>query len=182
MNKHQINQMVKNSNYINSFHGIENMTINHQGYIRWKGIVVGEFNFNSIEEENKKVKEIHSRCLHIESLGLIPTARNCDFYWNKKYKHLKPGTVGSAYPWVVDYYDAGQNRWKEIDEDNYDWYLECLFPVAIKSNAFLNGEPYTSTSEGKPVYLACRCEKGKYYAQLMTAEQFETRIYEPIKL
>ena len=96
-----------------------------------------------------------------------PNAHNCNLYW-KEYENLKPDSINSAYPWVIDYYYANQDIWKEINEQHYDWYLECVPPIRMSSSSFLNGEPYTHTNEGKGLYLACKCQNGKYYAQLMT--------------
>ena len=178
----QIHQLVKEGKYTNWFHNIEHLTLDHSDFIRWKGRVVAQHTSETTEEEKAAVKEIHSRCLYVESLSLTPNKWNCDFYWDETYKNLKSDTVSSAYPWVEDYYRAGENRWKEIDEKNYDWYLECVPPIAMNSSSFLNGEPYTHTDKGKPVYLACRCQNKKYYAQLMTVEEYKIRIYEPIHL
>ncbi|NJN07513.1 MAG: hypothetical protein HC815_05800 [Richelia sp. RM1_1_1] len=128
---------------------------------------------------NAAAKELHSRYLHIESLGLRPNTRNCSNYW-EEYENLQPDAVDSAYPWVIDYYYANENKWKEINEHHHNWYLECLPPIVMGSSGFLNSEPYTHTDEGKGVYLACRCWNGKYYAQLMTLSEYKSKINQMI--
>lgn len=176
----QIHQLVKAGKYTNWFHNIKHLTLDHNGFIHWKEKVVAQHTFETSEDEKTAVKEIQSRCLHIESLKLKPTKWNCDFYWDETYKNLEPNSIDSAYPWVIDYYYENQDKWKEIDEHHYDWYLECLPPIAMNSNGFLNGEPYTHTSQGKGVYLACKCHNGKYYARLMTLTEYKSKIYKPI--
>lgn len=176
----RIHQMVENGNYIDWFHSIEHMTKDHNDCIRWKGVVVGKYDFEDWEEK-AAIEELHSRCLHIESLGLKPDTRNCDFSWNE-YQNLKPDAVDAAYPWVIDNYYASNGKWKEINEYHYDWYLECVPPIAMHSNSYLGGEPYTHTDDGQGVYLSCRYWKGKYYAKLMTLKQYQSKTYDKIRL
>lgn len=174
MNNNPTNEIENTDDW---FHGIEHMTATHNGLILWKKVIIRGYNFRDLKEENAAVKEVHFRCLHIQSLGLKPNAHNCNLYW-KEYENLKPDSADTAYPWVIDYYYANENKWKEIDEHHYDWYLECVPPIAMSSSSFLNGEPYTHTNERKGVYLACKYQNGKYYAQLMTLNEYKSKIHQ----
>lgn len=175
-----LHQMVKDGNYVDWFHGIEHMTKDHSGYVMWKGIVIEHYDFENWDEEDIAIHELHSRCQHIEYLGLKPSIRNCTYYWDEDYKNLEPNTISSAYPWVIeDYYD-NDPKWRQIHEYYFDLYLGCVPPIIMHSNSYLCGEAYTHQNDGQAVHLGCRCDDGKYYAQLMTLKEYKAKMYETI--
>lgn len=173
----QVKQMIRDNNYVDWFYGIEHLTLSHNGDIKWKGVNVDSY--SSSQHNSTGVDELRSRCLHIESIGLKPNARNCTFYWDE-YKNLQSNIIGSAYPWVIDYYYENEGRWREISEENYNWYLGCVPPIAMSSSSFLCGEPYTHQNDGQGVYLGCRYDNGKYYAQLMTIKEYKSKTRETV--
>lgn len=174
----RVQKMIANRNYVDWFHGIEHLTLSHDGDIKWKGVTVDCY--GSTYETDTRFRELHSRCLHIESIGLNPNARNCAYYWDE-YKELQANTIGSAYPWVIEYYYDGEGKWRQIDEYHYDWFLGCVPPVMMTSNGFLCSEPYTHQDDGQAVYLGCRCHDGKFYAKLMTTREYHVKMRETIE-
>ncbi|WP_193200772.1 hypothetical protein [Nostoc sp. MG11] len=80
----------------------------------------------------------------------------------------------NPYPTVVKDFEANNQQWREITEESYEWYLNCLPPIKYNGNRFMNSELYTYLNTGEGLYLACKEEFGKYYAQLMTLKQYNT--------
>ena len=65
------------------FHGIENMTIDHTGYVKWKGTVVEHYTLPwaySVEARGQAL-ELARRCAILESRGETPTMRNAIWTW-----------------------------------------------------------------------------------------------------
>jgi len=54
------------------FHGIENMTIDHVGYIYWKGVIVEHFEqpWANSKEAKENANELKRRCEILESKGI----------------------------------------------------------------------------------------------------------------
>jgi hypothetical protein len=171
----RVHQMIQSNNYVDWLHNIEHLTLWSDKSIQWKGVTIDLYTSHNED----KIRELHSRCLYIESIGLIPNKRNCTDYWNE-YKDLDPCIIGYAYPWAVDYYYEGKGKWCEINEEAYNWYLGCVFPTKMSSNGFLCGEPYTHQNDGFAVYLGCREEGTKYYAKMMTGREYHSKMNEPI--
>lgn len=124
--------------------------------IKWKDIPIGTYT-PSIENVHV-IDELHFRCQHIESLGLIPSLRNCNVYW-KDYQNLETNTVESAFPWVIDDFLNGQEQWRKIDKHHYDWYV-------ADSNNVNKHTSLCGVVFAYDVYLVCQQENGKYYAKL----------------
>lgn len=64
-------------------HGIENMTIDHTGYVKWKGTVVEHYTLSwaySVEARGQAL-ELARRCAILESRGETPTMRNAIWTW-----------------------------------------------------------------------------------------------------
>lgn len=60
------------------FHGIENMTIENSGYVKWKGTVVEHYTLSwaySIEARGQAF-ELARRCVILEARGETPTMNN----------------------------------------------------------------------------------------------------------
>lgn len=172
----RVHQLIQNSNYTDWLHNIEHLTLSSDKNIQWKGVTIDRY---SPSHDENKIRELHSRCLYLESIGLAPNKRNCTHYWDE-YKDLNPRIIGYAHPWAIDYYYEGKGKWCEISEEAYNWYLGCVFPTKMSGNGFLCGEPYTHQDDGFAVYLGCREEGSKYYAKMMTAKEYHSKMNEPI--
>lgn len=71
------------------FHGIEHLTQDHNGYIRWKEKIVEHYTFDNYEEEKESAEELGRRCRILESNGIIPTMQDAVWFWEEKFSHLK---------------------------------------------------------------------------------------------
>ncbi|BDI20968.1 hypothetical protein ANSO36C_67700 (plasmid) [Nostoc cf. commune SO-36] len=78
-------------------------------------------------------------------------------------------------PTVTEDFYKNDCQWREITEETYDWFLECVPPLRQNGSYFLNGEPYTHLRNGEGVYLGCKEESGRYYCRLMTVKQYDER-------
>jgi len=65
------------------FHGVENLTIEHSGYVRWKGSIVEHYDLHWAysAEAKAQAQELGRRCLILESRGQTPTTRNAISTW-----------------------------------------------------------------------------------------------------
>jgi len=68
------------------FHGIENMTIDHIGYVHWKGVIVEHYTLSWAysEEAHKSALELERRCKILESRGIIPDTNSAIWNWPLK--------------------------------------------------------------------------------------------------
>lgn len=66
----------------NWLHGIENMTVNHDGYIFWKNIEVEHYDHPYSEDSKNCLEELSKRCLHIESLDIPVSISNVIWFWD----------------------------------------------------------------------------------------------------
>ena len=71
------------------FHGIEHLTIDHNGYVRWKGKVVEHYTFDNYEAERDSAEELGRRCRTLESNSIEVSISNAIWLWEEKYAHLK---------------------------------------------------------------------------------------------
>ena len=64
-------------------HGVENLTINHQGYVRWKSRVVEHYDLHWAfsAEAKTQAQELGRRCGILESKGIEPTTRTAIGEW-----------------------------------------------------------------------------------------------------
>lgn len=67
------------------FHGIEHMTVDHEGYVLWKGKAVEHYDspWRWSEEAKVQAEEIAVRCRHLESIGEVPGQGNVIWLWGK---------------------------------------------------------------------------------------------------
>lgn len=65
------------------FHGIEHLTSDHEGYVRWKGEVVEHYDspWRWTEEARKQAEEVARRCRHLESIGVAPSTATVIWLW-----------------------------------------------------------------------------------------------------
>ena len=65
------------------FHGVENLTIDHSGYVLWKGRMVEHFDLYVAYSARLKAEaqELGRRCRILESRGETPTNRNAIWTW-----------------------------------------------------------------------------------------------------
>jgi len=67
------------------FHGIENLTIDNTGYVKWKGTVVEHYTLSwaySIEARGQAL-ELARRCVILEARGETPTMNNSVWTWEE---------------------------------------------------------------------------------------------------
>jgi len=65
------------------FHGIENMTNDHIGYVYWKGTVVEHYDLYWAYSAEAKVaaQELSRRCKILEERGITPTTTTAIWTW-----------------------------------------------------------------------------------------------------
>ena len=87
----ELYQLVKTGYKKPFFHGIENMTIDHIGYVYWKGKQVEHYNlpWGYSEEAKKHAEELASRCSHLESLNVPVSCTAAIWRW-EQYQNQKP--------------------------------------------------------------------------------------------
>ena len=68
------------------FHGVENLTLNHQGYVFWKGVEIEHYSFKSNygAEAKAAAEEVGRRCRFLESKGIQPTCSSVIWNWDSK--------------------------------------------------------------------------------------------------
>jgi len=71
------------------FHGIEHMTVDHEGYVLWKGKAVEHYDspWRWSQEAKTQAEEIAVRCRYLESISVVPSISNVIWTWEK----YKPG-------------------------------------------------------------------------------------------
>src|SRR5207237_975931 len=71
------------------FHGIEHLTRDHQGYVRWKGHQVEHYDSPSCysEEARQAAEEVARRCRILESRGETPTTQKVIWRWPAEDEH-----------------------------------------------------------------------------------------------
>lgn len=57
------------------YHGIKNMTQDHEGFIYWKGVSVEHYSFDEYSKADRAAKKLEKRCKALEVQGITPTAR-----------------------------------------------------------------------------------------------------------
>ena len=64
-------------------HGVENLTIGHTGYVRWKGRIVEHYDISSAFSAKSKAEaqELGRRCAILEAKGIEPTTRTAIWEW-----------------------------------------------------------------------------------------------------
>lgn len=74
------------------FHGIEHLTLDHVGYVYWKGKAVEHYNtpWCWSAEGKAAAEELARRCRHLEGLGINPTCHAAIWEW-EKYEKMKGG-------------------------------------------------------------------------------------------
>ena len=67
------------------FHGFEHLTVDHKGFVRWKGNVVEHYDspWRWSKEAKDSAEEVARRCLHLESIGQAPSVGTVIWNWGK---------------------------------------------------------------------------------------------------
>ena len=67
------------------FHDIEHMTIDHTGYVLWKGKIVEHYDspWRWTAEGKKAAEKLAKRCQHLESIGVELSTANTAWEWEK---------------------------------------------------------------------------------------------------
>lgn len=65
------------------FHDVQHVTLDHQGYVLWKGQPIEHFSPNYAQGDDAKayVQELARRCLIIEASGQLPTTTSVVWRW-----------------------------------------------------------------------------------------------------
>lgn len=63
-------------------------------------------------------------------------------------------------------------KWKEINEEHFDYMLGCVPPIRLEGMAFLCGEPLRFNEKGKNVYSAFIEIEGHCFESECTLEEF----------
>ena len=65
------------------FHGIEHLTRDHQGYVRWKGHHVEHYDspYCYSDDARRSAQEVARRCRILESRGEAPSVHNVIWAW-----------------------------------------------------------------------------------------------------
>jgi len=86
------------------------------------------------------------------------------------------------FPVVSDDFKNGSPQWREIDEESFNWFAECVPPRRYDWNGHVCGELQTSNSNGENIYLGClRRRDGntwRYFAKLLTIAEFDREYIE----
>lgn len=71
------------------FHGIENLTIDHEGYVYWKGQHVEHYTLSWAfsDKAKQQAKELADRCLHLEKHNVPVSIRTAIWTW-ENYANL----------------------------------------------------------------------------------------------
>jgi hypothetical protein len=67
------------------FHSIENLTIDHEGYVNWKGKAVEHYDsdWRWTDKARLAAEEVARRCQHLESIGVPPSTATVIWTWEK---------------------------------------------------------------------------------------------------
>lgn len=67
------------------FHGVEHLTVDHVGYVYWKGRAVEHYDFpwGWSEEAKAQAEEVARRCRILEARGEVPTTGNVIWTWQE---------------------------------------------------------------------------------------------------
>lgn len=65
------------------FHGIEHLTLDQQGYVRWRGHPVEHYEspYCYSDDARQSAQEVARRCQLLESMGQTPTNHNVIWTW-----------------------------------------------------------------------------------------------------
>ena len=100
-------QSVLHDEYVQPWlQGIEHLTVDHEGYIYWKGIDVEHYDYPYSDDSRQDLEALAQRCIHLESLGLTPTSTLAIWHWNR-YKALTP-----EHPWLT-FFTHSQGIWSD---------------------------------------------------------------------
>lgn len=58
------------------YHGIKNMTQDHEGFIYWKGIRVEHYSFDEYSKADGAARKLAKTCKALEEHEITPTSRN----------------------------------------------------------------------------------------------------------
>ncbi len=63
--------------------GVEHLTIDHAGYVRWKDSVVEHYSFDNLSspEVVEQATELGERCVILEAKGITPTTHTAIWEW-----------------------------------------------------------------------------------------------------
>ena len=79
-------------------HGIENLTIDHEGYIFWKDAHIEHFNlrWHLFEEAKNQALELEKRCKILELKGLPVNSISVIWRWPQILEHNNQGELTNA--------------------------------------------------------------------------------------
>lgn len=67
------------------FHGFEHLTIDHEGFVLWKGQAVEHYSPRWASSEQAKIQatELVRRCRILDSYGIVPTTMTTVWHWGE---------------------------------------------------------------------------------------------------
>lgn len=71
---HRLHQNVVSGYCKPWYHGIKNMTQDHEGFIYWKGICVEHYSFDEYSKADMAVRELEKKCKALEEQERTPSA------------------------------------------------------------------------------------------------------------
>jgi hypothetical protein len=72
----ELHSAVTAGRYVPALHGIEHLTIDHQGYVYWKGQNIEHYSFKDKTAEKQAAIELAKRCRMLEEKGFPVNARS----------------------------------------------------------------------------------------------------------
>ena len=65
------------------FHGVENLTQDHAGYVLWRDIIIEHYDFfDDSEGEKEAVIKLGAQCVFLEAMGLAADVENLARLWD----------------------------------------------------------------------------------------------------
>jgi len=75
-------------------HGIEHLTMDHKGYVYWKGVEVEHFSHADPERRREAALCLAVKCLHLERIGVPVNVGTAVWHWSW-FEDMSPGN-----PWL----------------------------------------------------------------------------------
>ncbi len=70
-------------------------------------------------------------------------------------------------------YHAGARVLRLVDEETYNWMLECVPPTRQDGYNYVNSEPYIHNNAGEAVYFCCLFHDGRKWAVYGTLREYD---------
>lgn len=71
-----IYEMVMKHEYVDWFHDIEHLTVDHEGYVYWRGVKVDHYSFRDCTREAAAARKLEGICKKLEAKGIAVNAKS----------------------------------------------------------------------------------------------------------